>query len=150
MAEPRNVLVVVTQQIGDVLLTTPLIQAARDRWPRACIDVLGFTGTLAPLRGNPAIDGLVEVTRDRRWSARWALLRRVWRRYDLALVTQAGDRAHLYGWVAASQRSALVPPAGSGRWWKRAIPDTRWSACATATRCWRSCSCCGPGSPSMH
>jgi heptosyltransferase III len=120
-AAPGSVLVIVTQQIGDVLLTTPLIQAARERWPAARIDVLGFAGTLAPLRGNPAISELVEVTRERGWRPRWALLRRLWRRYDLALVTQSGDRAQIYGWVAARERSSLVPLAGSGRLWKLAI-----------------------------
>lgn len=121
MPEPRSVLVIVTQQIGDVLLTTPLIQAARERWPQARVDVLGFAGTLMPLRGNPAIDELIEVTRERGWRPRWALLKRLWRRYDLALVTQSGDRAQIYGWVAARERSSLVPPAGSGRAWKLAI-----------------------------
>lgn len=121
MPEPRSVLVIVTQQIGDVLLTTPLIQAARERWPAARIDVLGFAGTLAPLRGNAAIGELIEATRERGWRARWALLKRLWRRYDLALVTQSADRAQIYGWVAARERSSLVPLAGSGKAWKLAI-----------------------------
>jgi heptosyltransferase-3 len=90
--EVRSVVVIVTQQIGDVLLTTPLIHAARERWPGVRIDVLGFAGTLMPLRGNSEIHELIEVTRERGWRARWALLRRLWRRYDLALVTQSGDR----------------------------------------------------------
>src|SRR5690606_34592401 len=49
----RSVLVVVTRQIGDVLLTTPLIHAARKLWPQAAIDVVGLAGTLGMLRGNP-------------------------------------------------------------------------------------------------
>ena len=36
-----RILVVCTRQLGDVLLTTPLIRAARERWPEARIDVLG-------------------------------------------------------------------------------------------------------------
>ena len=49
----ERILVVCTRQLGDVLLTTPLIRAARERWPAAVIDVLGFGGTLGMLRGNP-------------------------------------------------------------------------------------------------
>ena len=49
----RSVLVVVTRQIGDVLLTTPVIHEARRLWPQARITVLGFAGTLGMLRGNP-------------------------------------------------------------------------------------------------
>lgn len=121
MKEFRRILVIVTQQIGDVLLMTPLIDAARLRWPLAQIDVLGFTGTLAPLQGNPALRSLIEVSRERSWRGRFALLRRLWRRYDLAVVTQSGDRAFLYGWVAAPERSALVPLSGPGRSWKRLV-----------------------------
>ena len=61
--EPRpveRILVVATRQIGDVLLTTPLIQAARQRWPQARIDVLGFPGTMGMLRGNPDLNRLLE------------------------------------------------------------------------------------------
>ena len=36
--EPRRIIVVVTRQIGDVLLTTPLISAAKARWPNAEIE----------------------------------------------------------------------------------------------------------------
>ena len=57
----HRVLVILTRQIGDVLLSTPLIHAARQRWPQAQIDVLGFAGTLAVLRGNPDVSGFVEV-----------------------------------------------------------------------------------------
>ena len=52
----RRILVICTRQIGDVLLTTPLIDAAKRRWPEASVDVLGFVGTLGILRGNPQID----------------------------------------------------------------------------------------------
>ncbi|MEO7338873.1 MAG: LPS core biosynthesis protein, partial [Caldimonas sp.] len=60
-ADFRRILVVCTRQIGDVLLTTPLIRATRRRWPDAAIDVLGFTGTLGMLKGNPDIHELIEA-----------------------------------------------------------------------------------------
>ena len=59
--EPRRIVVVVTRQIGDVLLTTPLIAAAKARWPQAEVDVLGFAGTLAVLAGNPAVSSLIAM-----------------------------------------------------------------------------------------
>ena len=59
-ADVERILVVATRQIGDVLLTTPLIHAARRRWPQARIDVLAFAGTLGMLRGNPDVDELIE------------------------------------------------------------------------------------------
>ena len=116
-----RILVIVTRQIGDVLLTTPLIRAARVRWPAAAIDVLGFAGTLSMLDGNADVAGRVEVDPGRGWRGALADIRRLWRRYDLALVAQESDRAHLYGWVAARVRSGIVPTRSATAWWKRRL-----------------------------
>jgi len=118
----QRILVIVTRQIGDVLLTTPLIRAARLRWPSARIDVLGFAGTLAILSGNPDIGELIQVPPGSGWRKSWPLIRKLWRRYDLALIAQYSDRAHLYGFVAASTRSGQVPAGPEGRW-KRPMLD---------------------------
>jgi len=119
----NRILVIATRQIGDVLLTTPLIRAARRRWPQARIDVLGFQGTLGMLRGNPDVDALIESPPRLGWSGLRAFIPKIWRRYDLALVTDAGDRAHLLGWLAASRRSGIVPAAGGSNWWKKQLLD---------------------------
>ncbi|NPC54250.1 glycosyltransferase family 9 protein [Caenimonas soli] len=118
-----RILVIATRQIGDVLLTTPLIRAARRRWPRAHIEVLGFQGTLGMLRGNPDVNGLIESPSRFGWRGLRAFVPKVWRRYDLALVTDPGDRAHLLGWLAASRRSGIIPAAGGSNWWKKQLLD---------------------------
>ena len=82
----RSVLVVVTRQIGDVLLTTPLIHAAKQRWPEAAVDVLGFEGTLGMLRGNPDVRTLIATPPRLGLAGGLALARQLWRRYDLALI----------------------------------------------------------------
>lgn len=117
----RNVLVVVTRQIGDVLLTTALIREARRLWPQAQVDVLGFAGTLGMLRGNPDVRDAIAMPARAGVAATWRLARRLWRRYDLALVADPGDRAHLVGWLAARERAGLLPAAGSSNWWKRRL-----------------------------
>ncbi len=117
----KRILVVATRQIGDVLLTTPLIRAARQRWPDAAIDVLGFEGTLGILEGNPDIDRCIATPARLGWRGTWRLARQLWRRYDLALVTQPGDRAHVMGWMASRCRHGLLPEAGGSNWWKRAL-----------------------------
>ena len=117
----RRILVVATRQIGDVLLTTPLIRAARERWPQARIDVLGLAGTLGLVRGNPDVAELIETRRGDGWRAALVLLRRLWRRYDLALVTQESDRAHLYAFLAAPVRAGVVPSTPRHAWWKRLL-----------------------------
>jgi len=116
----QRILVVCTRQLGDVLLTTPLIRASRERWPAATIDVLGFGGTLGMLRGNTDIAELIEVPAGSGWLASRALIRRLWRRYDLALIAQYSDRAHLYGFAAAKRRAGQVTDELKS-WWKRAL-----------------------------
>jgi len=117
----HRILVIATRQIGDVLLTTPLIRTARERWPHARIEVLGFEGTLGMLRGNPDIDALIEVPARLGAAGSARFLLRLWRKHDLALVTDAGDRAHVMGWIAAPRRSGIIPAANASNWWKKLL-----------------------------
>lgn len=116
---PASVLVVVTRQIGDVLLTTPLIRRARALWPKARIDVLGFEGTLGMLRGNPDVDECIGTPPHPGLRGSRELASRLWRRYELALVAEVSDRAHLIGWIAARERNGLLRPRHPSNWWKR-------------------------------
>ncbi|MBA2675865.1 glycosyltransferase family 9 protein [Ramlibacter sp.] len=117
----RSVLVVVTRQIGDVLLTTPLVREARRLWPDAQIDVLGLEGTLGMLRGNPDIRVLIPMPQRPKPADVLGFTRHLWRRYDLALVADTGDRAHLIGWIAARQRAGVLPAENGSNWWKRRL-----------------------------
>lgn len=117
----RSVLVVVTRQIGDVLLTTPLIRQARQTWPEARIDVLGFAGTLGMLRGNGDVARLIEVPARPGWAGTLRIAHQLLRRYDLALVADPGDRAHLIGFLAARERTGLLSAEGGSNWWKRRL-----------------------------
>jgi heptosyltransferase-3 len=47
----------------------------------------------------------------------------LWKRYDLVLVAEASDRAHLIGWIAGRQRAGILPRQGSSNWWKRGLLD---------------------------
>lgn len=117
----RRILIVATRQIGDVLCTTPLIRRAREVWPNAVIDVLGYEKTMGMLKGNPLIDEVIESSEHPRWSEYRVLLRRIFRKYDLAIVTQPSDRAHLYGLMAAPHRVGIVPSRLDHSWWKNAM-----------------------------
>lgn len=123
-AAVRSVLVVATRQIGDVLLTTPLLRDVRRRWPGARVEVLGFAGTLAMLEGNPDVDATIATQPGQGLRASLALLRRLWRRYDLAVVTDGSDRAHLIGWAAAPRRFGQLPASGDSNWWKRRLLES--------------------------
>ena len=118
-ADPR-ILVVTLRRLGDVLLATPLIRTVRRGFPRAKLDVLVFRGSERVLRGNPDIDDVVTMPERSRAGETFALVRSLWRRYDLVVSTQAGDRPTVFAMVAGRRRVGLVPPAGeTGAWWKR-------------------------------
>jgi ADP-heptose:LPS heptosyltransferase/O-antigen ligase len=119
----ERVLVIATRQIGDVLLTTPLIHSARRCWPQARIDVLAFAGTAGMLRGNPDVNQLLEYPARLGLRGLASLARQLRRRYDLALVADPGDRAHLIGWMAAPLRSGIVPAGGGSNWLKTRLLD---------------------------
>lgn len=122
MASFARILFIMLGQLGDVLLATPAIRAARERWPQAQIDLLGYAGTLGLLDGNPDLDALIEMPHDRAgWRASLRQALHLWRRYDLGLVMRTGDRGHLVGLLAARRRSVLLPAAGRDRHWKRWI-----------------------------
>jgi len=106
MAPPRrSILVISLRYFGDVLLTTPLIRSLRRGFEGAAIDVLLNAGTEGILEGNPDVRAVLTIAEHPGVSGHLELVRRLWRRYDLAVIAETGDRPHLYGWIAASQRA---------------------------------------------
>ncbi len=118
---PKRILIIATRQIGDVLCTTPLIHRARALWPQARIDVLGYEKTMGMLAGNPDVNQVIESSEHPRFAEYRSLIKRLFRRYDLAIVTQPSDRAHLYGLLAARIRLGIVPQARAHNWWKKLL-----------------------------
>jgi heptosyltransferase-3 len=115
----KRILIIATRQIGDVLCTTPLMRRAREFWPDTVIDVLGYEKTMGMLAGNPDINEVIESPEHPKWPQYRLLIKKIFRRYDLAIVTQASDRAHIYGFLAAPRRIGIVPPSNQHAWWKK-------------------------------
>ena len=109
---PR-ILVVALRRLGDVLLTTPLIRSLKRAWPEATIDVLVFAGTQGILAGNPDIAHVITMPERPGAGDSLALLRALWRRYDLALSTQSGDRPTLFAWAAGRRSVGFVEAQGT-------------------------------------
>ncbi|QWD65439.1 glycosyltransferase family 9 protein [Polynucleobacter sp. MWH-Aus1W21] len=105
---PKKVLFIATRQIGDVLVTTPLISKARELWPEAEFHFLGYRGKLEMLHGNPDIAEVIETSDRPGFGEYLSLFNRIFQRYDLAVVTQPSDRAYLYGLVAAFRRVGVL------------------------------------------
>ncbi|HWH49430.1 MAG TPA: glycosyltransferase family 9 protein [Burkholderiales bacterium] len=118
--EPRRVLVVVTRRIGDVLLTLPLVRSLKSAWPSARIDMLVFKGTEGVLAGNPDLDQVIVVPASQPAIESLRLVKRLRRRYDLALSTSPSDRPTLYAWLAGKSRIGVMA-SGAKHAWKRAL-----------------------------
>jgi len=108
---PRErILVVTLQRLGDVLLTTPLIRSLKRAYPDASIDALVFAGTDGILAGNPDIANVITMPQRASARATISLLARLFRRYDLAISTQSGDRPTLFAVLAGRRSAGLVEP----------------------------------------
>jgi len=108
LPEGARILVVSLRRIGDVLLTTPLIRSLKRAAPDAAIDALVFAGTDGILRGNPDIDRIITMPARPSFLQSAALAMSLWRRYDLAISTQTGDRPTFFAFAAARRRAGLV------------------------------------------
>jgi heptosyltransferase-3 len=119
-AKPR-ILVVSLRRIGDVLLTTPLIRSLRRAYADAEIDVLVFAGTAGIVKGNPDIDRIIAMPARPTMTETLALVRRLFRRYALAVSTQPGDRPTFFAALAGRTRAGMTDPEGPrlGRCLKR-------------------------------
>jgi len=110
---PARILVVALRRLGDVLLTTPLIRSVKCAYPDAAVDVLVFKGTEGILAGNPDIANVITMAERPGAIASCAMLRKLWRRYDLAISTQSGDRPTFYAWAAGRRSAGFVEGEGA-------------------------------------
>ncbi len=129
MRPPRQVLVVLTRRIGDVLLATPLVRSLRRAWPEAAIDLLVFRGSEGILAGNPDPRRVLTLPERPRLADYRRLLPPLWRRYDLALAALAGDRPHYLALWSGRRRAGMVAADDPGGFWKRRLngPSAAWA-----------------------
>jgi len=105
---PSRILVISLRRIGDLLLTTPLIRSLRRTWPDSDIDVLVFVNTAGILAGNPDISRVITMPQRPTLAESARLFIRLWRRYDIAVSTQSGDRPTAFAFAAARLRAGVV------------------------------------------
>jgi len=110
-ARPR-ILLVTLRRIGDALLTTPLIRSLRRAWPDATIDVLTFTGPARIIEGNPDVDHIIAMPERPTTGESLTIVRRVFKRYHLAVSTQPGDRPTLFAVLAGRTHAGLTDADG--------------------------------------
>lgn len=113
------------QYLGDVLLATPLLHSLKTHYTEARIDVLVYRNTVAMLEGNPDINYAITTPNRPKFTDYLQLLPQIFRRYDVTITLQTGDRPFLYSVLASPFRVSVVPPKKSTGWWKRYFMQ-RW------------------------
>jgi heptosyltransferase-3 len=118
----RSALVVCTRRIGDVLLATPVVRSLKSAYPDAAVDMLVFDGTQDVVSAYRDIRRIWTVPERPPIGTHVALLRSIWRRYDVALSVLAGDRPTFHAWAAGRYRVGTLLPDNKS-WWKRRLLD---------------------------
>jgi len=108
---PQKILLIKLRHHGDMLLTTPVIEALRQRYPQASIDVLLYKETLPMLQAHPHIRQLHFI--DRKWKQEGALAHI---RHEAALLgTIRRQRYDLVINLADQWRSAIITGLSGAR-----------------------------------
>jgi heptosyltransferase III len=120
-ARPQ-ILIITLRRIGDVLLTTSLARCIRRGYPDAALHMLVFRSSAGILEGNADVDRVITISERPSVRESLALMRKLFRRYDLAVSTQPGDRPTLYALIAGRRRASFIPVNGErGARWKARV-----------------------------
>jgi heptosyltransferase-3 len=117
LTEDSRVLVIAGPAHGDILLVTPLLRALRRALPAGVVDVLVYQGQSAILEGNPDVDDVLSAPKHPGFGGYRRLMRRIFRRYDVAISNKQTDRVIGYAIMAGRRRIAVVP--ADRQLWKR-------------------------------
>jgi heptosyltransferase-3 len=95
-----------------VLLTTPLIRSLKRAYPQASIDAVVFAGTEGVLTGNPDLSEIVSMPQRPSLFDTLSVFARLFRRYDLAVSVQTGDRPVALAVIAGRQSAGPIEADG--------------------------------------
>jgi heptosyltransferase-2 len=100
----QNILIVRTDRIGDVVLTTPAIKAIRQSYPGSHIAILVTPATLDLVNGNPYVDEILVDDRQGQHKGIFGFLRLVReirsKQFDLAIIFHTKRRYNLACYAA--------------------------------------------------
>jgi heptosyltransferase-2 len=102
--EFKRILIVRTDRIGDVLLSTPVIKALRDGNPSAYISMMVSPYTKDIVEGNPYLDEVIiydKESKHKSWQASFKFaLNLKKKKFDLSLILHPTNRVHLVTYFA--------------------------------------------------
>jgi heptosyltransferase-2 len=104
----RRILIVRTDRIGDVVLSTPVIKALREAYPTAFMSMMVSPLTKDIVEGNPYLDKVIIYDKEGRHKSWWGSMQFAYelrkKRFDLALVLHPTNRVHLVTFFAGIPR----------------------------------------------
>src|SRR5262245_14888298 len=100
----ERILVIQFRQIGDVLLSTPVLRALRQHYPQSYIAFLTEASPGRVLQGNPYLDAVIIRPRHATWRQQWQLWRQVRRqRFDLVIDLIGNPRSALLTYLSMAK-----------------------------------------------
>lgn len=101
----RRILISRTDRLGDVVLSTPVIKALREKFPQAYLAMMVSPGAKDIVEGNPYLDEVIIFDKDKKNSIGWRsmfglakFLRK--KKFDLAIILHPTARMHLLIFLA--------------------------------------------------
>lgn len=125
----KNILIVRTDRIGDVVLTTPAIAVIRANFPKARITILMASSTKELIEGNPNVDEIMLEDRNRQHKGVlgfWRLVGEVRRKnFDAAFVFHTKKRTNFFCFFAGIKHRIGYRDKNYGFLLTRGFPDDR-------------------------
>jgi len=101
---PKRILVIRLDRLGDVILSTPVLQALRQQFPHAHIAMMVRPACEDIVRGNPYLNDVIVYDKDGKHHNAWKTIRfaRKLRQqdFDTALVLHPSNRSHWIPYLA--------------------------------------------------
>lgn len=85
------------QGIGDVILTTPILRALKEKYPNSKISLMIFPNAVDAVAGLPYIDEIIPY--DKKKDSALSIIKRIWR-YDVGLFLDLSYRPVLLSYLA--------------------------------------------------
>ncbi|MCX5716643.1 MAG: glycosyltransferase family 9 protein [Candidatus Omnitrophica bacterium] len=104
----KRILIIRTDRLGDLVLTTPVFKALREAYPGAYIVVMTKPDTALVLKNNPHINEVIIYDKDGEYKSMFANIRFAMalrkKKFDLAIVLDPANRTHFLAYLAGIPR----------------------------------------------
>ncbi|MGQ9688162.1 MAG: putative lipopolysaccharide heptosyltransferase III [Desulfobaccales bacterium] len=119
----NNILVIKLKQPGDVLVSTPVLAALKEAWPKARVTYLVSRGAEEMVAGHPLLDDLlIDGRRQETWSRACRLVQTLWgANYDLVLELSGGDRGAFYTLATRARERLGFERPGQPLWQRQGV-----------------------------